>query len=131
MDSGTYHLAQPQIINQIVSYLILSNSDATPRTTPDFTTNIMVKCQDAEKFDQHFHYRGVIGKCSYLEQITQPDIVYAVHQCMLLSEYPRKPHGEDFNRIGFYLKVTDKMGIYIRPRDIDVMFWADADVSCN
>ena len=80
----------------------------------------MVKCQDAENFDQHFHYCGVIGKCSYLEQITQPDIVYAVHRCMILSEDPRKPHGEDFNRIGFYLKVTDKMGIYIPPRDTDV-----------
>ena len=49
VDSETYHLSQTKIIDQIVSYLILSNSYATPRTTTYLTTNILRKSQDAEK----------------------------------------------------------------------------------
>ena len=44
---------------------------------------------------------------------------------MQFSEDPRKLHGEAVNRIGRYLKGTDKMGIYIHPRDSDVKVWSD------
>ena len=46
--SETYHLSRPHIIDQIVSDLGLSKSDATPRTTPDLTKNIPGKYQDVE-----------------------------------------------------------------------------------
>ena len=54
-----------------------------------------------------------------------------VHQCAQLSENTIKPHGEDVNRIGRYVKVTDKMGICIRPRDSDIKVWEDDCLSSN
>ena len=66
VDSETYHISQPQLINQIVSYLGLSKSNVTPRTTTALATNILINFQDAEKLDQHFHYCSVIGKLNYL-----------------------------------------------------------------
>ena len=51
VESETYYLSQPQLINQIVSDLVLSQLDATPRNIPALTTNILEKCQSVEKFD--------------------------------------------------------------------------------
>ena len=65
LDSETYHMSQPQLINQIVSNMGLSKSDANPRTTPAFTTKILVNFQDAEIFDQKCRYCSVIGKLNY------------------------------------------------------------------
>ena len=61
--------------------MVLSKSYATPRTSLYLAINILGNFQDTEKSDQQFHYRSVIGKLNYLENITQPDIAYAVHQC--------------------------------------------------
>ena len=54
-----------------------------------------------------------------------------VHQCAQFSEDPRKPHGKTVKRMGVYFKGTEKMGIYIHPRDSDVKVWADSDFSGN
>ena len=131
LDSEAYHMPQPQLINQMASNLGLSDSDATLRTNPSLTTNILGKCQYAVNFYQRFHYGSVIGNLNYLENITRPDILYAVHQCTKFSKDPRKPHGEADNKIGCYLKENYKMGIYIRPCDSDVKVWADSDFSGN
>ena len=80
--------------------MILSNSDATSRTNSDLTTNILVKFQDADKIDQHFHYFSVIGKLEYSEKSTRLDIAYTVHQYARFSEDTRKPHDEAFKSIG-------------------------------
>ena len=66
-----------------------------------------------------------------LEDITQPDISYAVHQCAWFSEDKRKPYGEAVKRIGGYLKGTNKMFIYIRPCDSKAKVWAEADLKVN
>ena len=47
VDSDTYHLSQPQLINQIVSDLGLLNPDETLRTTPSLTKNILCIFHDA------------------------------------------------------------------------------------
>ena len=80
LEIETNHLSQTQLIDQIVFDMGLSKSNATPRTNTDLTTNIKGKCQDAERFNQHFHYLSVIYKLNYLENITRPDIAYTVHQ---------------------------------------------------
>ena len=66
-----------------------------------------------------------------MENSTQPDIVYLVHQRARLSKDPRKPHNEALNKIGPYLKGTDKMGIYIRHLEIDGKVWGYADFRGN
>ena len=65
------------------------------------------------------------GNLNYSEKTNRPDISYGVYQCEKISKDTRKPHGEVFKRIGRYLKGTDKMGIYIHPRDSDVKVWSD------
>ena len=47
VDSDTYHLSQPQLINQIVSDLGLLNPDETLRTTPSIIKNILCIFHDA------------------------------------------------------------------------------------
>ena len=100
--------------------MVLSKVDATPRTNPSLTTNILVKFQDAVNFDQQFHYIGGIGKLNYLEKSNQPYITYEVHRSNRFSKDTIKPHGEAVKRIGCYLKLTDKMGIYIIPQGVGV-----------
>ena len=60
--SDTYHLSHLQLVNQILSDLVLSHPDVTPRNTPALTTNILGAFEVAENFDQQFHYHKVIGK---------------------------------------------------------------------
>ena len=43
--SETYYMPQTQLINQILSDLGFSHYDATPRTTPVLTKNILGTCQ--------------------------------------------------------------------------------------
>ena len=106
--------------------MVLSKSDATPRNNPTLTTHILRKCQDAYNFNQHFNYHSIIGKLNYLEESSWPYIVYIVHQYTQLSNYPIIPNGKAFNRIRLYLKCTDKMGLYICPRDRIFKLWADS-----
>ena len=54
-----------------------------------------------------------------------------VHQCAQFSEDPRKPHGEDVKSKWRYLKGTDKIGIYIYPRDSNFKVWVGSDFSGN
>ena len=42
VDSDTYHLLHQKLINQIVSDMVLSNSDATPKTNQDLTKKYWV-----------------------------------------------------------------------------------------
>jgi hypothetical protein len=82
-------------------------------------------------FDNHFHYRSVIGKLNHLERGSRPDIAYAVHQCARFAVNPRKEHGEAVKRIGRYLKGTRTMGYVMRPNNEQFQLWADADFSGN
>ena len=45
---------------------------------------------------------------------------------MRLCEDMIKPHGEVFKRIGCHLKGTDKLVIYICPRDSNIKLWDDS-----
>ena len=79
--SEKYYMPQTQLIDQILSDLVLSKSDAPPRTNTGIITNTLVTCQDVKKIDQHFHYRSIIGNLNLMEKSTRLDIAYTVHQC--------------------------------------------------
>ena len=68
--SDTYHLSKSQLINQIVSDMGLSNSNATPRTTLALTTNILEKSSECRKIDHHFQYLSFIVRINYLDKNT-------------------------------------------------------------
>ena len=52
-------------------------------------------------------------------------------QCAQFSKDPRKKYGKAVKRIGRYFKGTERMGIYICPRESDVKIWADDDFISN
>ena len=131
LDDDTYHLTQPQLIDQILEDLHLNNENVTEKDTPACSSNILHSFPDSEPFDNHFHYRSVVGKLNYLEKSSRPDIAYATHQCARFSENPKVEHGKALKRIGRYLKGTREKGIILRPKDTSFKVWADADFSGN
>ena len=131
VDEYTYHLSQPQLIDQILKDMRLDQDNVTVRETPALVGRPLGACPDSPEFDQHFHYRSVLGKLNYLEKSTRPDIAYAVHQCARYSSDPRKEHGEALKHIGRYLKGTRGKGITLNIKDEEFQVWADADFSGN
>jgi hypothetical protein len=68
----------------------------------------------------------VIGKLSYLEKCTRPDIAYAVHQCARFASDPKKEHTQAIKLIGRYLLGTRNKGILRTPNDDALSCYADA-----
>jgi hypothetical protein len=97
IDGNTYHLSQPQLIDQIIQDLHLN---VTTRPTPATHAKIIGAHLNSPEFDGHFHYRRVIGKLNHLERGSRPEISHAVHQCARFTSNPRKEHGEPVKRIG-------------------------------
>ena len=109
----------------------MDGDNVSTRKTPAMSTKVIGSYPDSPAFDQHFHYRSVIGKLNYLEKSTRGDIAYAVHQCARFAASPKKEHGEAVKLIGRYLAGTRDKGLYIHPRDEGLQVWADADFSGN
>jgi hypothetical protein len=128
---NAYHLSQPQLIDQIIRDLRLDQDNVTPKTTPAVPGKILGTHMTSPAFDNHFHYRSVIGKLNHLERGSRPDIAYAVHQCARFAANPRKEHGEAVKGIGRYLKGTRTLGYVVRPNNDQFQVWADADFSGN
>ena len=103
VDQGTYHLSQPQLIDQILKDLRLDGPDVAIKDTPALSTTVLSEHPDSQEHDQHFHYKSVIGKMNYLEKSTRPDIAYATHQCARFSSNPKIEHSNAVKRIGRYL----------------------------
>ena len=109
-------MTQPQLIEQILNDLRLGGDNVKSKETPAATSKVLGGHPDSDDFDDHFHYKSIIGKMGYLKESTRPDIAYAVHQCARFSHEPKKEHGEAIKWIGRYLKGTANEGIYIRPK---------------
>ena len=127
---GRISLTQPHLIDQILNDLHFQ-SNTKPADTPAFTTRILQPDDDGTPFDNHFHYRSVIGKLNFLEKSTRPDIAYAVHQCARFSANPKQSHAIAVKRIGRYLLATRDKGITMQPRDHSFDCWVDADFVGN
>jgi Reverse transcriptase (RNA-dependent DNA polymerase) len=125
-ETGQIEFIQPHLIDSILSDLqLLSNSN--PRGLPASTSNILHKYNDSEAHDDTtFHYRSVIGKMSYLEKCTRPDIAYAVHQCARFASNPKQEHTKAVKLIGRYLLGTRDQGIRCTPNDDSLSCYADA-----
>ena len=68
VDEETYHLSQPQLIDSVLKDLRLDGDNVSTRKTPAMSTKVIGSYPDSPAFDQHFHYRSVIGKLNYLEK---------------------------------------------------------------
>ena len=73
----------------------------------------------------------LIGKLNFLKKSTRPDIAYAVHQCARFQIDPKESHAKAVKRIGRYLLDTRDQGYIIRPDDLMLECYADADFSGN
>ncbi len=131
INETTFHLSQPHLIEKIVSDLGLQGNNVAIKDTPAQTNKVLSAHLDSEPFDQHFHYRSIIGKLNHLERCTRPDIAYAVHQCARFSANPRKEHGQAVKWLGRYLRGTHDKGIFLKLDDNNFEVWADADFAGN
>ena len=129
-NSGTVHLSQPHLIDQIIKEVGVERFKARPIPAP--SSKILGRDLDGPDFAYNFNYRSIVGKLNFLEKGTRPDIAYAVHQCARFSSNPKKSHGDALINIAKYLKGTKDKGIYIKKNAIKSFeVYADADFSGN
>ena len=77
--ADTIVLTQPHLIQQILDDMgMKTNTKTKDKAAPSST--ILRRDLNGEPFDGDWDYRSVIGKLSFLEKSTRPEIAYAVHQ---------------------------------------------------
>ena len=128
---GTIHLTQPHLIESILKELNLSRPDTHIKSTPAASSKILHRHADSKDFDNHFHYRRVIGKLNYLERSTRPDIDYAVHQGARFSADPKQEHSNALKWLGRYLAGTRDKGLIMKPQGSSFDVYVDADFAGN
>jgi hypothetical protein len=94
-----FYLTQPHLINDILKKLRLDQASMIKRTPG---SKVLLRYSKSKSFDQHFDYRKVIGKMSYLEKCTRPDISCALHQAAQFVNNTREEHGKAVKWIGRY-----------------------------
>jgi len=127
------HMKQPFLIQSILRELKLCN-EAKIKETPGSSTNILLKHNEDDEFDNSFDYRRVIGMMNYLAKCTRPDIEYQVHQCARFSSCPKKKHGQAVRWIGRYLLGTKNKGIIFKTNEDEcnkLTCYVDADFVGN
>ncbi len=115
---------QPALIQSILHDLHLIPSH--PKPTPA----ISVLHPDHGGFarTENWNYRSLIGKLTYLAQMTRPDISMAVHNCARYSVAPTYLHEQAVKRIGRYLFATQDKGLIYNPQRTDTLdMYVDAD----
>ena len=130
-EMGNITMTQKGLIDIIIKSLGLENDSKqhqTPATSPPLHRH-----EEAEKFNEKWNYRSLIGMLIYLARNTRPDIEYAVHQCARFQCDPRKPHANAIKRIGRYLLGTRDKGISFNPNGIltHLECYVDADFAGN
>ena len=131
MPDGTFHLTQPHLIDSILKDLRLDGDNVNPKHTPGPVHKRLFRHPESEPFDDHFHFRRVVGKLNYLEKSTRPDISCQVHMCARFSADPKREHGEALKWLGRYLAGTRDKGLIISPKSQSFDCYVDADFAGN
>ena len=130
LGDGRVKLCQPHLIDQILADLGLAGQ-CNGKRTPAMSSQILLRDEDGDRYDEAWDYRSVIGKMNYLEKSTRPDISYAVHQCARFASDPKHSHAQAVKHIGRYLYATRDQGIILDPKDHSFDCYADADFAGN
>ena len=118
---GSYEFTQPTLTQKIIEDVRLGPR-TTPKPIPMCAQRLLRHHLDSPPYNKSkIQYRSVIGNLNYLAQCTQPDIVYAVHQCERFSSNPHKEHTNAVEYIDCYLKGTSDLGLSFKP-DISKSF---------
>ena len=128
---GKFHLTQPALIKSIIKDLRLeAKSDGSEPKTKDIpmaSSKLLGKHLDSPDFDEHFHYRRVIGKLNFVADSTRGDISFSTHHCARYVNNPKKEHGEAVKWIGRYLLQNVEDGLIISPQpELGVEIYPDA-----
>ena len=78
-----------------------------------------------------FGYRSAIRKLNYLAAATRPEIAFAIHQCAGFCSDPKEVHYKAVKRKACYLHSTKDKGLVLRPSDVNLHCYADADFAEN
>ena len=130
--AGTFVLTQRRLIDSILEELGLNKDNVTTKSTPGSSSKLLSRHPNSDPFDNHFHYRRIIGKLNFLEKSTRADLAYPVHQCARFSADPKVEHGKAVKWIGRYLKATADKGCIMTPdasKGLEV--FVDADFAGN
>ena len=125
-DDGTIELTQTGLIARIISALNLE--DRHGKETPaEF--GALPKDIGGETRNGTYNYASVIGMLLYLSGHSRPDITFAVSQCARFTHSPTRLHEKALERIGLYLKKTNKSGMVFKPNHdgLKLDCYCDAD----
>jgi hypothetical protein len=118
LDSSSFELAQPFLIDCLLQFLGLCNNsletDANSSSTP-VTKGLLHRDLAGKPCKYKWKYRTAVGMLSYLQNSTCPEIAMAVHQTARFSNEPMLSHEKAIMRLGRYLLDTRKRGIIYTP----------------
>lgn len=76
-------MTQPHLIESILKDLRLDGDDAKTKETPAMSSAILSSHLGAPEFDEHFHYRSVIGKLNYLKKKPAQHLICGASMCQV------------------------------------------------
>ena len=117
-DGKRFKIAQPHLINRIISFLNIdtndygmdTNSKSTPVGKP-----LLHKDLSGKQRKETWNYRTAVGMLTYLQGNTRPEIAMAVHQTARFCNNPKLSHEKAIKRLGRYLYHTKNEGIIYNP----------------
>jgi len=142
LDGKRFQMAQPFLIDRIVSFLGLTDNEfdvATNKRATPVGKPLLHKDLEGKPRKKTWNYRTAVGMYSYLQGNTRPDISMAVHQTARFCNNPMLAHEKAITRLGRYLLHTRDKGIIYSPDEtkglecyVDADFaggWTQADAS--
>ncbi len=83
--------------------------------TPAILKQVLTKDTNVPIRKQDWDCQSAIGMLNYLAGCTQPDILFATHQCARFSSDPKFSHENAVKRITWYLTGNYTKGIILKP----------------
>ena len=129
-DHRTIHVTQKHLIDKILRTTGMDKDHVTPSSVPA-APSVRLNPQGKHCDKPPFNYRSAIGQLNYLAATTRPELAFAVHQCARFCADPKEVHYKAVKKIARYLYGTKDKGLVLRPKDVDLHCYADADFAGN
>ena len=96
------------------------------------SSKILHANEDEANWKHVWNYWVIVGCLNYLQAMTEPDLVYSVHQCTCFCNNPKLLHEQGLKRICCYLYLTQSQGLVFKPNLTDgSKCYVDADWARN
>ena len=87
--------------------------------TPAESSKILHANEDGATWKHTWNYRAVVGCLNYLQAMSQPNLVYSIHQCACYCNNPKLLHDQGLKHICCYLYLTRNQGLGFQPKLTD------------